>query len=391
MPKIKRVIIIVLDSLGIGELPDAEKFQDQGSNTLANMARVLGGLRLPSLEALGLGKISPVQGLRSDLPATAFYGKMAEVSAGKDTTTGHWEIAGVVTPKPFPTYPQGFPKGVIKKFTEAIGKPILGNKPASGTEIIKELGQEHIRTGHPIVYTSADSVFQIAACESVTPVEELYRMCRIARDILVGRHNVARVIARPFIVDGDKYARTERRKDFSLPPPRPTLLDIAKEAGLTVVAVGKIGDVFAHRGITVETPTANNKEGIENILYWMRKDLKGIIFTNLIDFDMKYGHRNDPKGYAQCLEDFDLHLPEILGSLKEGDLLAITADHGCDPTTPSTDHSREYIPLLVCGPGLGKPGPLGTRGSFADLGATIAEALRLPPLVNGKSFYRELL
>ncbi len=391
MPKIKRAIILVLDSLGVGELPDAVKFQDQGSNTLANMARVIGGLRLPNLESMGLGKISPAEGLKSDLPASAFYGKMAEVSAGKDTTTGHWEIAGVVTPKPFPTYPHGFPKGVIKKFTDAIGKPVLGNKPASGTEIIKELGHEHIRTGYPIVYTSADSVFQIAACESVIPVEELYRMCRIARDFLVGRHNVARVIARPFIMEGNQFVRTERRKDFSLPPPRPTLLDIAKEAGLTVVAVGKIGDIFAHRGLTVETPTADNEEGIEKTVSWIKKDLQGIIFTNLIDFDMKYGHRNDPKGYAHCLEDFDRRLPEILGNLKKGDLLAITADHGCDPTTPSTDHSREYVPLLVYGPGLGEPKSLGTRESFADLGATIAEALRLPPLGHGKSFYKELL
>lgn len=391
MPKLERGIIIVLDSLGIGELPDAGRFQDQGSNTLANTAKFLGGLRLPNLEALGLGKIFPVLGLRDDLPPGAFYGKMAETSAGKDTTTGHWEIAGVVTPKPFPTYPQGFPKEVIKKFTGAIGKPVLGNKPASGTEIIKELGQEHIKTGYPIVYTSADSVFQIAACESVIPVEELYRMCRIARDLLVGRHNVARVIARPFVVEGDKYVRTERRKDFSQPPPKPTLLDIAKDSGLTVVAIGKIGDIFAHRGFTLEIPTSNNEEGIEKTLSWMKKALQGIIFTNLIDFDMKYGHRNDPKGYAQCLEEFDERLPEILQSLKKGDLLAITADHGCDPTTPSTDHSREYVPLLVCAPGLGEPKSLGTRGSFADLGATIAEGLSLPPLDYGKSFYKELL
>ncbi|HHT9121114.1 MAG TPA: phosphopentomutase, partial [Candidatus Hypogeohydataceae bacterium YC41] len=391
MPKLKRGIIIVLDSLGIGELPDAKQYHDEGSNTLANTAKVLGGLRLPDMEALGLGKIHPIEGVKSDLPTRAFYGKMAEVSAGKDTTTGHWEIAGVVTPKPFPTYPHGFPKGVIKRFTQAIDKPILGNKPASGTEIIKELGQEHIRTGYPIVYTSADSVFQIAACESVIPLEELYRMCRIARDILVGKHNVARVIARPFIVEGDKYVRTERRKDFSLLPPEPTLLDIAKEAGLTVVAIGKIGDIFAHRGLTFEIPTGNNKEGIETILIWLKKDFQGIIFINLIDLDMKYGHRNDPKGYAQCLEEFDSRLPELLENLRKGDLLAITADHGCDPTTPSTDHSREYVPLLVYGPEFGEPKSLGTRESFADLGASIAEGLGLPPLAHGKSFYKELL
>ncbi len=391
MPKKKRGIIIVLDGLGIGELPDAEKFGDQGSNTLANTAKVLGRLNLPNLESLGLGKIQPVPGLRDDLPARAFYGKMAETSAGKDTTTGHWEIAGVVTLKPFPTYPHGFPQDLIKKFVKAIGMPILGNKPSSGTEIIKELGPEHIKTGHPIVYTSADSVFQIAACERVIPPEELYRMCRVARDLLRGQHNVARVIARPFVVNGDKFVRTERRKDFSQLPPKPTLLDIAKEAGLTVVAIGKVGDIFAHRGLTVEIPTANNEEGIGETVSWLKKDRQGIIFVNLIDFDMQYGHRNDPAGYAQCLEAFDRRLPEILENIKKGDLLAITADHGCDPTTPSTDHSREYVPLLIYGPGLGEPKALGTRDSFADLGATMAEALSLPPLAYGKSFYKELL
>ncbi|HHT9118549.1 MAG TPA: phosphopentomutase [Candidatus Hypogeohydataceae bacterium YC38] len=390
MPKTRRVIIIILDSVGIGELPDAESFGDQGSNTLVNTARAVGGLRLPNLEALGLGKIFPIQGLRDDLPSRAFYGKMAEASNAKDTTTGHWEIAGLLTQEPFPTYPGGFPAEVIEKFTKTVGRPILGNKPASGTEIIKELGEKHIKTGYPIVYTSADSVFQIAACETVVPVEELYEMCKRARGILTGRHNVARVIARPFIMSQGQYIRTPRRKDFSIPPPAPTLLDIAKEKGLDVVAIGKIGDIYAHRGITVERPTGSNKEGIEETLAWIKKDLKGIIFTNLIDFDMKYGHRNDPEGYARCLEEFDLRLPEILGSLKEEDLLCITADHGCDPTTPSTDHSREFVPLLVYGPALGKPKSLGLRESFSDMGATIAEALELPPLRYGKSFYKEL-
>ncbi|MFQ5956577.1 MAG: phosphopentomutase [Candidatus Brocadiales bacterium] len=392
MPKkTRRVVIIILDSLGAGELPDASRFGDEGSNTLGNMAKVVGGLRLPNLEAMGLGKAIPIEGLRDDITATAFYGKMAEGSAAKDTTTGHWEIAGIVTTRPFPTYPDGFPNEIIERFIEAIGRPVLGNKPASGTEIIKELGEEHIRTGNPIVYTSADRVFQIAASEAVIPVEELYEMCRTARGILTGRHNVGRVIARPFVVSEGQYVRTERRKDFSVPPPQPTLLDMAKEEGLEVIGVGKIGDIFAHTGLTTECPTGDNQEGIDQTIKCIKQDLKGIIFTNLIDFDMKYGHRNNPEGYARCLEEFDVRLPEILDSLKDDDILSMTADHGCDPTTPSTDHSREYVPLLVYGKALGRACSLGVRENFSDLGATISEALELPPLRNGKSFYKELL
>ncbi|MFQ5862874.1 MAG: phosphopentomutase [Candidatus Brocadiales bacterium] len=392
MKKTRRVVIIILDSLGAGELPDASRFGDEGSNTLGNMARAVGGLRLPNLEALGLGKIIPVEGLRDDITPRAFYGKMAESSGAKDTTTGHWEITGVVTTKPFPTYPNGFPGEIIEKFTKAIGRPILCNRPASGTEIIKELGEEHIRTGHPIVYTSADSVFQIAACEAVIPVEELYEMCKIARGILTGEHNVGRVIARPFVVSEGQYIRTERRKDFSIPPPQPTLLDMAKERGLEVTGVGKIGDIFAHTGLTLELPTGNNQEGVDQTIRCIKEGSgsKGIIFTNLIDFDMKYGHRNNPEGYARCLEEFDRRLPEILDSLRDDDILSMTADHGCDPTTPSTDHSREYVPLLVYGRALGRVHSLGIRQSFSDLGATVAEALELPPLRHGKSFYKDL-
>ncbi|MEE9584266.1 MAG: phosphopentomutase [Candidatus Brocadiales bacterium] len=391
MSKTRRVVIIILDSLGVGELPDASKFGDEGSNTLGNMARAAGGLRLPGLEAMGLGKIIPVEGLSDDITPGAFYGKMAEDSGAKDTTTGHWEITGLVTTKPFPTYPNGFPEEIIEKFTRAIGRPVLGNKPASGTEIIKELGEEHIQTGNPIVYTSADSVFQIAACEAVIPVDELYKMCRTARGILTGeRHNVGRVIARPFVVSEGRYVRTEGRKDFSVPPPRPTLLDVAKEKGLEVVGIGKIGDIFAHTGLTRELPTGNNREGVDQTIRCIKEDSRGIIFTNLIDFDMKYGHRNDPEGYARCLEEFDVRLPGILDALKDDDILSMTADHGCDPTTPSTDHSREYVPLLVYGKALGRVRSLGVRQSFSDLGATIAEALGLPPLGNGKSFYKEL-
>ncbi len=402
MSKISRVVIIVLDSLGAGELPDASRFGDQGSNTLGNMARAVGGLRLPNLEALGLGKIIPIEGVRDDITAKAFYGKMAEGSVAKDTTMGHWEITGIVTTRSFPTYPNGFPEEIIEEFTRAVGRPVLGNKPASGTEIIQELGEEHIRTGRPIVYTSADSVFQIAACEAVIPVEELYEMCKTARGMLKGEHNVGRVIARPFVVTDEtsegvsegvseaKYTRTERRKDFSVPPPQPTLLDIAREKGLDVIGVGKIGDIFAHKGLTGEFPTGNNVEGIDRTIDSIKEDSRGIIFTNLIDFDMKYGHRNDPEGYARCLEGFDARLPEILDALRDGDVLFMTADHGCDPTTPSTDHSREYVPLLVYGKKLGQPRSLGIRQQFADLGATVAEGLGLPPLDHGTSFYKNL-
>ena len=390
MTKTRRVVIVILDSLGAGELPDASLFGDEGSNTLGNTARAVGGLKLPNLEAMGLGKIIPIEGLRDDITPRAFYGKMTEVSGAKDTTTGHWEITGIVTAKPFPKYPNGFPGEIIEKFTKAIGRPVLGNKPASGTEIIKELGEEHIRTGNPIVYTSADSVFQIAACETVIPVEELYEMCNTARRILTGRHNVGRVIARPFVVSGRQYIRTERRRDFSVTPPEPTLLDIARESGLDVIGVGKIGDIFAHRGLTQEIHTGNNREGIDQTIRCIKKDSRGIIFTNLIDFDMKYGHRNDPEGYAGCLEEFDKRLTEMLDALKDDDILSITADHGCDPTTPSTDHSREYVPLLVYGKVLGRARSLGIRQGFSDLGATIAEALELPLLRHGKSFYKNL-
>ncbi len=389
---IDRVIIIVLDSVGIGELPDAFKFGDEGSNTLVNTAKAVRGLNIPNLEDFGIGKIEAIFGVSRDVEGKAFYGKMSEVSAAKDTTTGHWEIAGVITRKPFPTYPEGFPKDVIKRFTEAIGRSILGNKPASGTEIIKELGAEHIKTGFPIVYTSADSVFQIAACEDIIPVESLYEMCENAREILKGEHNVGRVIARPFIIEKDRYIRTERRKDFSLPPPEETLLDRAVKKGYDVIAIGKIGDIFAHKGVTKEIHTSDNNDGISSTIEWIKKEeVKGIIFTNLIDFDMKYGHRNDPKGYAKALEAFDHRLPEIVSALKEKDIIIITADHGCDPTTPSTDHSREYVPLLVYGKKLGKPKSLGVRKSFADVGTTVAEALLIPEFDEGESFLKELI
>ena len=388
---IDRIIIIVLDSVGIGELPDAYKFGDEGSNTLVNTAKAVGGLNVPNLESFGLGKIGDIPGVSKGVDAKAFYGKMIEASAAKDTTSGHWEIMGVITEKPFPTYPEGFPDDVIKEFTTAIGRPILGNKTASGTEIIKELGEEHIRTGYPIVYTSADSVFQIAACEDVIPIESLYEMCDCARDILKGEHNVGRVIARPFIEENGIYTRTERRRDFSLLPPEETVLDKAVKKGYEVVGVGKIGDIFAHRGLTREIHASNNREGVLKTIESIREDFKGIIFTNLIDFDMKYGHRNNPEGYAEALESFDKSLPEIVDALKAGDVIIITADHGCDPTTLSTDHSREYVPLLVFGKKLNKPGSLGIRNSFADIGATVSEALLKSKLDKGESFFTELI
>ena len=388
---IDRIIIIVLDSVGIGELPDAYKFGDEGSNTLVNTAKAVGGLNVPNLESFGLGKIGDIPGVSKGVDAKAFYGKMIEASAAKDTTSGHWEIMGVITEKPFPTYPEGFPDDVIKAFTTAIGRPILGNKTASGTEIIKELGEEHIKTGYPIVYTSADSVFQIAACEDVIPIESLYEMCDCARDILKGEHNVGRVIARPFIVENGIYTRTERRRDFSLLPPEETVLDKAVKKGYEVVGVGKIGDIFAHRGLTREIHATNNRDGVLKTIESIREDFKGIIFTNLIDFDMRYGHRNNPEGYAEALESFDKSLPEIVDALKAGDVIIITADHGCDPTTLSTDHSREYVPLLVFGKKLNKPRSLGIRNSFADVGATVSEALLKSRLDKGESFFTELI
>ncbi len=387
---IERVVIIVLDSVGIGELPDASKFGDEGSNTLVNTARAVGGLRIPNLESFGIGKIVNICGVSRSIEEKAFYGKMSEVSAAKDTTTGHWEITGVIAKKPFPTYPKGFPEEIIQRFTEAIGRPILGNKPASGTEIIEELGAKHIKTGYPIVYTSADSVFQIAACEDTISVELLYGICKHARNILKGEHNVGRVIARPFIIKDGKYIRTERRRDFSLFPPEETLLDKAVRKGYEVFGIGKIGDIFAHRGLTKEIHTSDNYDGISKLIECIKEDFKGIIFTNLIDFDMKYGHRNDPKGYAEALESFDNRLPEIVGALKGEDIIIITADHGCDPTTPSTDHSREYVPLLVYGERLEKPKSLGIRKSFADIGATVADALLISEFDKGESFLEEL-
>ncbi|OAT86564.1 phosphopentomutase [Desulfotomaculum copahuensis] len=361
-----------MDSVGIGALPDAGLYGDEGSNTLVNIARAVGGLHLPHLGRLGLGNIEPIPGVPPAAGPDGAYGRMAERSAGKDTTTGHWEMSGIVLERPFPTYPHGFPPEVIAAFQERTGRPVLGNKAASGTVIIEELGAEHMRTGYPIVYTSADSVFQIAAHEEIIPLEQLYQMCQTARELLTGEHAVGRVIARPFTGRPGSFQRTANRRDFSLTPPAKTILDLLREKGLAVMAVGKIEDIFAGRGITAALHTRGNMDGVDATLRFMQGSERGLIFTNLVDFDMLYGHRNNPRGYADALEAFDRRLPEITAALRPDEVLMITADHGCDPTTSSNDHSREYVPLLVYGRPVRAGVNLGTRRSFTDIAATMA-------------------
>lgn len=380
----KRGIIIVLDAVGIGELPDASEYGDEGSNTLMHIKELKPHLDLKNMCSLGLGLIDGYNIYeKTDKPIGA-YGKMMEKSKGKDTTTGHWEISGISLKKPFPTYPNGFPHEIIKEFENKIGKGILGNYAASGTVIIQELGDEHIRTGKPIVYTSADSVFQIAAHEDIIPVEELYKMCKIAREILKNDHGVARVIARPFTGTSSNYKRTERRKDFSLPPTAPTLLDYMKSAGKEVACVGKIEDIFCNRGITKSVHTHTNAEGIEQTIKYIKEDFEGLIFTNLVDTDMLYGHRNDVEGFANSLQYFDDNLPRIMNAMKDDDILFITSDHGCDPTTPSTDHSREHSFLLMYGKTV-IPQNLGTRKTFSDIGKTIAEYVGIKAKLEGEN------
>ena len=379
-----RVIILVLDGLGVGELPDAASYGDEGSDTLGNIARALGGLSLPNLARLGLGNIGGFPGIKKVPGCIGSFGKMAEASPGKDTTTGHWEMMGIRPERPFPVYPHGFPPEIIEPFKQAIGTGILANRTASGTEIIEELGEEHIRTGFPIVYTSADSVFQIAAHTDIIPPETLYEICAVARGLLTGKHAVGRVIARPFTGRPGQFTRTTDRRDFSVSPPEDTLLDIAKRAGHEVIGIGKIEDVFAGRGITEAIHTKGNADGMEKTLAALGCLKRGILFTNLVDFDMLFGHRNDAEGYGQALREFDAWLPGLMSAMGQGDILFITGDHGCDPTTPSTDHSREYVPLLVYGPGLKVGVDLGVRETFSDLGATAAEGLGLK-LQRGKS------
>ncbi len=381
-----RVVLIVLDSVGCGDAPDAAQYSDEGSNTLGNIAHAVGGLRLPHLGSLGLGCLTSIEGVPPVEEPLGAYGRLTEMSAGKDTTTGHWELAGVPVYEPFPTYPSGFPPQLIAEFERRIGRETLGNCAVSGTVIVQDLGEEHVRSGKPIVYTSADSVFQIAAHEEVIPVDQLYHMSQLARDMLTGEHGVGRVIARPFIGKPGNFTRTERRKDFSLTPEGDTILDVVKAAGQPVMGVGKIEDIFANRGLTHSNHTTNNRDGVEAILQFMEVPSGGLIFANLIDFDMLYGHRNNPRGYAESLEGFDSHLPDIQDALHPGDVLMLTADHGNDPTTPSTDHSRERVPILVSGQRV-QPGiDVGTRDTFADVAATIADLLAVDWRGAGHSF-----
>ena len=386
----KNFVIIILDGVGIGELPDASKYGDAGSDTLGNMAKKLGGLNLPNLQKLGLGNIHEIKGVPPAQNPLASYGKMAEVSKGKDSTTGHWEIAGLKVEIDFPYYPKGFPQELIEKFIQETGvKGVLGNKPASGTEIIKELGDEHVKTGYPIVYTSADSVFQIAAHEEVIPLERLYEICRIAREkVLVGKDSVGRVIARPFVGKSGNYTRTTNRKDFSLNPPEDTILNVLQFNGIKTIAVGKVNDLFNYSGIDVRAKTKSNAEGIEKIIEFNSSEKESFIFANLVDFDVYYGHRNDPEGFHKALQEFDSKLPEILATLDETDALVITADHGNDPTTPSTDHSREYVPLLFYRKGHAGRN-LGVRKTFSDVAQTVAHFFKVNNSLKGTSFLEE--
>src|SRR6201996_426801 len=366
----ERVIWVVLDSVGIGAMPDAAEYGDVGSDTLGNICKNR-PLSLPTLSRLGLSHIRPLPGMTANGPAAGAYGKCTLASPGKDTTTGHWEMAGIVLEKPFPVYPHGFPPELIRAFEEQIGRKTLGNKPASGTEIIKELGAEHLRTGFPIVYTSADSVFQIAAYERVIPPEDLYRMCEIGRDLLRGPHEVGRVIARPFEAEPGNFSRPPNRKDYAVPPPEGMLLDQLSAKQVPVYSIGKISDIFLHRGITKSAKTKNNADGMQKTVETMREAPHGLIFVNLVDFDQQFGHRNDVAGYAAALEAVDRWLPSL--PLRDSDLLIITADHGCDPTTPSTDHSREYTPLVVYGSQIQPGVNLGVRATLSDIGQSVAQ------------------
>ncbi|HOM42247.1 MAG TPA: phosphopentomutase [Bacillota bacterium] len=387
---IRRVILIVLDSVGIGELPDADMYGDSGSNTLGSLVRNVKDFKLKNLEALGLGNIDRSIGLQIAENPTGSFGRAKEVSPGKDTTTGHWEIAGVTLSRPFPTFPEGFPKELVEDFERAIGVKTLGNEAASGTEIIARLGDKHVETGYPIIYTSADSVFQIAAHEEVIPFQKLYEICEKARALLKDEYAVGRVIARPFLGKSGSYKRTSNRRDFSLKPIKKTMLDIIVENGMNVAAVGKIEDIFAGAGISEAVHTKDNMDVVDKTLEYMSEDKTGLIFSNLVDFDMLYGHRNDAEGYAGALMAFDDRLPEIFAAMKDSDVLIITADHGCDPTTDSTDHSREYIPILVYGRHVRQGTDIGTREGFSDIGATVLDLLGLPIEIDGKSFKTEI-
>ncbi|MGG7189805.1 phosphopentomutase [Clostridium paraputrificum] len=388
----KRVVLIVLDSVGVGEMPDAQMYGDKGSHTLDHTFEACNGLNIPNLKKLGLGNIEGVKALGKEESVIGAFGKGSEKSIGKDTVTGHWEIGGVILDKPLNTYPDGFSDKIINEFKEkAKIDGILGNKVASGTAIIEELGEEHVKTGYPIIYTSADSVFQIAAHEEVVGLDNLYKMCEIAREMLVGEEVVGRVIARPFVGEVGSFKRTSNRRDYALDPFGKTALEYIKENGMSVAAVGKIEDIYNGKGVTEAVHIKNNMDGVDKTLEYMDKIDNGLIFTNLVDFDMLYGHRNDPKGYGKAIEDFDGRLNEIYSKLRDEDILIITADHGCDPTTESTDHSREYIPILVYGKQVKGGTELGIRDSFTDIGKSILDYLGIDNNLEGKSFINEII
>ena len=387
----KRAIWIVLDSVGMGAMPDAAEYGDGAVNTLGHTYAYHNGLSIENMLGYGLGNIEGMAQLpKVDAPKGSFA-RLGELSKGKDTTTGHWEMVGVYTETPFPTYPNGFPDEIMSAFEAAIGTKTLGNCTASGTAIIEELGDEHVRTGYPIIYTSADSVFQIAAHEDVIPLERLYEMCEIARKILTGKHEVARVIARPFTGPSGGYTRTASRRDYAICPPRPNLLTYCEEKGVPVIAVGKIEDIFNKQGVTHAIHTKDNADGIRVTLEQMATHKQGLIFTNLVDFDMKWGHRRDTESYGKGLEAFDAALPQIVAAMNEDDILIINADHGCDPTAPGTDHTREYVPLLVIGNKVKAGTDLKTRKSFADIGQTLCEFFDLPAIKIGESFLKEII
>ena len=386
-----KVVLLVCDSLGVGEAPDAGDYGDRGADTVGHAAGAVGGLKLPTLGSWGFGRLTGIAGVDPLDPAAAVVGRMGERSAGKDTTTGHWEMMGVVLDQPFPTYPDGFPPEVIDAFSDAIGRGVLGNRPASGTEIIKELGSEHLETGRPIVYTSADSVFQIATHKRVVPLDQLYGWCGQARALLRGEHAVGRVIARPFDGDPGSFFRTKERRDYALPPAGPTVLEALERAGVHTMGVGKIEDIFSRRGLVGSDHTGDNETSLDATVRFLRQaDEPTFVFTNLVDFDMVYGHRRDAEGYARCLERLDARLPEVVAELGGDDWLFLTADHGCDPTAPGTDHTREFTPLVAFSPGGTSGRRLADRTTFADLGATIADLFAIPPVGPGQSFAPDL-
>ncbi|WGV62431.1 phosphopentomutase [Brevibacillus brevis] len=386
-----RVFLIVMDSVGIGEQPDAPKFNDAGANTLGHIAERVAGFSLPNLQKLGLGNIAPLQNVAPVAAPMAHYGKMQEISMGKDTTTGHWEIMGLHVSTPFNTYPDGFPQELISEFEQRIGRKVLGNKVASGTDILDELGEEHMNTGAVIVYTSADSVFQVAAHEEIVPLEELYHICEVARELtLRDEFAVTRVIARPFLGQPGNFSRTANRHDYSVKPFAPTVMNRLQDAGLASIAIGKISDIYAEEGVTQSIRTKDNMDGVDQILGTMKQSFTGLSFVNLVDFDAKFGHRRDPEGYGQALMEFDARIPELLEALQENDLLVITADHGNDPVHHGSDHTREYVPLLAYHKGIQAGQHLGIRETFADLGATIADNFGVTAPVIGKSFLNRL-